>query len=114
MLTVYRAIQSHDGAMLIRVQTAKTFHLPHFTHPVSKHPLPWDWVSGFYGRWMVAYAVIYDATGLGAELALKLAAPFAQTILKDRPASGWTLTREEVQRWVIDQASASVRHDLNM
>lgn len=111
MSVVYRGLMTREGTMLLRVDKRGSFAIAPFRYERNGSALPWDWVGGFYQRWCIAYALLYDATGQQTELTSRLAAPFALQFVSNFPAERWELTRDDIRVWVVDQAARSIVGD---
>lgn len=101
MATFYRGAVTREGNMVVRVVNGVPRPLAQFQHEQTRLPLPWEWRDGFYGRWVVSYALLLSATGGMPELAAVLAQRFANELMANQRPERWEFSEDDIRAWVV-------------
>ena len=107
-MTAYRGVVTRDGNMLLKVTKDRACPMPGFPFAPTNQPLPFQWRETFYGQWVVAYVILWDATGAQHDLAQMYAADFAKEVVAKQSPERWEIPAPFVRQWIVDKCSADI------
>jgi len=92
----------------MKVVKERVSPMPVYTFAPTGQPIPWQWWGSTYGAWMVAYVLLWDATGHQADLAQLYAADFAKEIVSRFNIERWEISLKDVQGWMVAKCNADL------